>query len=327
MSSINTNAQALTALQSLNATNKALSITQTRISTGYRVGEAADNAAYWSIATTMRSDNKALSTVQDSLGLGAAKVDTAYTGMNKAIDTVNEIKTKLVAASGATDADKAKYQTEIKALQDQLKAYASAATFSGTNMLSVDSGATAVTASDVKIVSGFTRSAAGTASVSTIDVKVEDIKLFEAGTALGVNKGILDSNRTAAGAEGAADAVTLGTYDAADTFTVATMQLTDGTLYANDQQIGQMIGVVESALEDMTTAATNLGAAKSRIDLQKTFTQSLMDSIDRGVGQLVDADMNRESTRLQALQVQQQLGIQALSIANGSSQTILSLFR
>ena len=52
-----------------------------------------------------------------------------------------------------------------------------------------------------------------------------------------------------------------------------------------------------------------------------------MDAIDRGVGQLVDADMNEESTRLQALQVQQQLGIQALRIANSSSQSILSLFR
>ena len=138
MASIMTNASALTALQSLNATNKSLETTQSRISTGYRVAEASDNAAYWSIATTMRSDNKALSTVQDSLGLGASKVDTAYTGMNKAIETVNEIKVKLVAANGSTDADKAKYQTEIKALQDQLKAYADAATFSGTNMLSVD---------------------------------------------------------------------------------------------------------------------------------------------------------------------------------------------
>ena len=77
----------------------------------------------------------------------------------------------------------------------------------------------------------------------------------------------------------------------------------------------------------MTTGATDLGAAKKRIDMQKNFTQALMDSIDRGVGQLVDADMNKESTRLQALQVQQQLGIQALSIANCNSQSILSLFR
>jgi flagellin len=323
-----TNASALKALQSLNSTNKSLETTQSRISTGYRVAEAADNAAYWSIATTMRSDFKALSTVQDSLGLGASKVDTAYTGMNKAIQTVNDIKVKLVAANGSTDADKAKYQTEVKALQDQLKAYADAATFSGTNMLSVNSGATATTATDVKVVSAFNRSAAGAASISTIDVVVENIKLYEAGTAAGVNKGILDSNRTALGVEGAASAPTLGAAAAGtDTYTVSTMQLTNGTLFASDTQLTAMLGVVESALKDMTTAATNLGAAKQRIDLQKTFTQDLMDSIDRGVGQLVDADMNKESTRLQALQVQQQLGIQALSIANGNSQSILSLFR
>ena len=94
-----------------------------------------------------------------------------------------------------------------------------------------------------------------------------------------------------------------------------------------DGFITGMLGKVEGALKEMTTAATNLGAAKSRIELQKTFTTSLMDSVERGVGQLVDADMNKESTRLQALQVQQQLGIQALSIANGNSQSILSLFR
>jgi flagellin len=70
-----------------------------------------------------------------------------------------------------------------------------------------------------------------------------------------------------------------------------------------------------------------LGAAKKQIDLQKEFTTSLMDSIDRGVGQLVDADMNKESTRLQALQVQQQLGIQSLQIANSNAQRVLSLFQ
>jgi flagellin len=77
----------------------------------------------------------------------------------------------------------------------------------------------------------------------------------------------------------------------------------------------------------MTSAAADLGAVKSRIDIQKDFVKNLMDAIDRGIGQLVDADMNEESTRLQALQVQAQLGVQALSIANQSSQNIMSLFR
>ena len=72
MSSINTNVAAMTALQSLTQTNKMLTDTQSHISTGLRVAEASDNAAYWSIATTMKSDKASLSTVQDALGLGAA---------------------------------------------------------------------------------------------------------------------------------------------------------------------------------------------------------------------------------------------------------------
>jgi flagellin len=73
MASINTNVAAMTALQSLTATNKALTETQNRISTGLRVANASDNAAYWSIATSMRSDNSALSTVQDALGLNCSR--------------------------------------------------------------------------------------------------------------------------------------------------------------------------------------------------------------------------------------------------------------
>ena len=124
MSSIMTNASAMTALQSLSATNKSLETTQNRISTGYRVSEAKDNAAYWSIATTMRSDNKALSVVQDALGLGASKVDTAYTAMNKVMERVDEIKVKLVAAVGSSADNKDKIQSEIAALQIQLKSFA-----------------------------------------------------------------------------------------------------------------------------------------------------------------------------------------------------------
>jgi len=362
MSSIMTNASAMTALQTLSATNKALSVTQARIATGYRVAEAADNAAYWSIATTMRSDHKALSTVQDSLGLGASKVDTAYTGMHKAIETINEIKVKLVAANGASTADKAKIQVEIKALQGQLKSYADAATFSGANWLSVVSdktitGAAAGTSDavqlDVKIVSAFNRSASGAVSLGTIDVKIEGIKLFDGGTGTAVkNDGILDratsiwSSAAAQAAYDTAYAASIaggGTDVAAHTAAGTAATTADGTATSiagvsvhnlditaggvTDAFITSMIAKVEGALKEMTNAATNLGAAKSRIDLQKTFTTSLMDSIERGVGQLVDADMNKESTRLQALQVQQQLGIQALSIANGNAQSILSLFR
>jgi flagellin len=77
----------------------------------------------------------------------------------------------------------------------------------------------------------------------------------------------------------------------------------------------------------MASAAAALGSISSRIDMQNDFISKLTDSLDRGIGRLVDADMEEESARLSALQVQQQLGIQSLSIANSNAQNILSLFR
>lgn len=78
----------MAALQTLRMVSGGLEKTQNQVSTGYRVATASDNAAYWSIATTMRSDNKALSAVQDALGLGEAVVDVAYAGMSAVIDLV-----------------------------------------------------------------------------------------------------------------------------------------------------------------------------------------------------------------------------------------------
>ncbi len=308
MMSIKTNASAMTALTSLQATNKNLETTQNRISTGYRVSSASDNAAYWSIATTMRSDNKAIATVQDALGLGAAKVDTAYTGLNAAIDVVDDIKAKLVAAR-EPGVDKGKIQAEITQLQEQLTSIGSSASFSGENWLSVDSSDAAYAATK-NIVASFTRANDGTVSVGTLAVDVDSIKLFDANGQIG----ILDTEST--------------TTNGGDTYSVSTVDisgLSDST--ADLADLDEIIGTVDGALQTMISRAGDIGAAKSRIDMQVDFVGSLTDAIDRGISTLVDADMNEESTRLQALQVQQQLGIQSLSIANSSVETVMSLFR
>ena len=80
MTSILTNTSAMSALQTLRVIGSGMAETQRQVSSGLRVQVAADNAAYWSISTTMRSDNMALSAVSDALGLGAAKIDVAYSG-------------------------------------------------------------------------------------------------------------------------------------------------------------------------------------------------------------------------------------------------------
>ena len=417
MSSLLTNVSAMTALKTLSATNRALEVTQGRISTGLEVGEAADNAAYWSIATTMRSDNKALGTVQDALGLGAGTVDVAYTAMNASKEVLDEIKVKLVAAK-QPGVDKSKIQSEISQLQEQLEGISSAATFSGSNWLTTNSSSASYTATE-RVVSSFSRDADGNISIQTLQINVYETTLFDnnaaargllqgtAGTAtsnvafaftagdmdagstisLGVTVDggteqtitltvddpanytiddfIADINDKLVGASASKDASdnlvftshTMGIASSASITTAPTYTLADGVTAATGASIGvtastdvagldtgegildiditnatsgildTYVNQVDVMTEAVITAASDLGAIKTRIDMQKEFVSNLMDAIDRGIGQLVDADMSRESTRLQALQVQQQLGIQALSIANSNAQTILALFQ
>ncbi|MBP2447404.1 flagellin [Rhizobium leguminosarum] len=301
MTSINTNNAAMAALQTLRGINQGLQETQAHVSSGYRVGKASDNAAYWSIATTMRSDNKALSAVSDALGLGAAKVDTAYSAMDSAIDVVGDIKAKLVAAT-ENGVDKAKVQEEISQLQQQLLSVAQSASFSGENWVAGADGTK-------NVVASFVRDGSNAVSVVMTDYVLDD---SSAGNVLfGMSSGAVETSTGI-----------LGTSNGA-TGSVYAMDITNFTL----GQIQTALTNVEAALKSMTSAGAALGSISKRIELQENFVSALSDSIDSGVGRLVDADMEEESSKLSALQTQQQLAVQSLSIANSSSQTILTLFR
>jgi len=296
MTSINTNNSAMAALQTLRSVNNNLSDTQAAVSSGLRVGKAADNAAYWSIATTMKSDNSALSAVSDALGMGAAKVDTAYTAVQSSIDVVSEIKSKLVAAT-EDGVDKGKINDEIKQLQQQLTSIASSASFNGENWVST----TGAAGKTMSVVSSFIRTAGGV-SVSTAGyTSTADDYLFANDT------GILDRDGT-------------GNITASlSTFSISSTN--------SKADIDGLISDAETALKSMTSLGSKLGSLQKGIDLQTDFVSKLSDSINSGVGRLVDANMEEESSKLSALQTQQQLAIQSLSIANSSSQNILSLFR
>ncbi len=308
MSSILTNNSAMVALQTLTKTMQELQTTQSRISTGMRVANASDNAAYWSIATTMKSDNGTLGAVKDALNLGSATIDVASSALNATKDVVNQIKNKLVAGL-QPGVDRTKVQAEITALQGQLKSIADSASFSGRNWLSVDSSAAGYNATK-NVVASFTRDSAGLVTTGTIDIDTTNTILFDTQTS-GATGGLLDKDRTAGGS----------------TASVTTLDISTLTDAAADQTtLQEYVQIADAALADVITAASDLGAAKARIDLQKDFVSNLSDAITKGVGSLVDADMNQESTRLQALQVQQQLGVQSLAIANQNSQMILKLF-
>jgi len=318
MSSINTNVSAMAALSTLRSINADMEKTQGAISSGLSVQDASDNAAYWSIATTMKSDNKALSTAQDALGLGAAKADTAYTGLSATIDIVSEIKSKLMAAR-EPGVDKEKINKELTELKNQLTSTAKSASFSGENWLYNESTTPMGTK---EMVGSFTRDTNGNVTIGTLD--------FDTATSVMIDtqdptKGLLtkavdaDTLLATPGTGTSYYLVNGGTPD-----TGTEISLTSTT---TDAEVEGMLRVVSKIFDDATDAAATLGATSKRISMQDDFMADLRNVIDKGVGKLVDADMNEESTRLKALQTQQQLGIQALSIANSESQNILSLFR
>ena len=304
MASLLTNSAAMTALQTLRMVSTSMQTTENRISTGQRVATASDNSAYWSIATSMRADNSALSAVSDSLGLSAATVDTEYTALtavlgNEGTSGLNKLQALLVEAKTA-GIDRTKIQSEITQIQQDMKNTANSATFNGVNWISTN----ATTPATVNLVSSFSR-VGGTPTINTIQVTVANYSLYTS-----TQTGFLD------------------TVSATTTVSIDTMNISALTDSVADQTtLDGLIAQVVSAINTVSQSAADLGAIKNRIQNNTDFVKSLMDSVTRGIGQLVDADMNAESTRLQALQVQQQLGVQALSIANQNSQSILSLFK
>ncbi|MGX7706806.1 flagellin N-terminal helical domain-containing protein [Methylobacterium sp. Gmos1] len=583
MTSLLTNTAALTALTTLKSINDQLDTTSNRVSTGQRVSSASDNAAYWSIATTVRTDNASLGAVKDSLGLGSSSVDTAYNGLNSILDDLQNMRAKLQTAM-TPGVDRSKVQVEIAAIQSKMKATADSSNSSGQNWLSVNSSASnSAYQATQNVVGGFARSSNGTITFSEIAVNVQSIKLYDAnstsvttaatnaqvlastsltGTAgFGSGSGTADfsgpnevslsvsvggqsgtltlnaaslksaakdltnvttdefiaalnnqiaangnlagkvtagldsagrlnftttgtgaattlnvqlanpsagkkvidigfgtvtagaqqaivtgtafsnidlssgskaitisdgttsktitlnaasftalggaatssSNTSVNGADvaamlnatlsaatastvsasfaggkltltnssstasiivsaadasfGLANATTnavaggtvvarnaagtdagttqaqgildtsVGTYSSGGSYSVANLDISQLTGTSGDQDLQSIITAVDKAIGKVTDAGTKLGANKTQIDGQSTFVDTLMKANDRTIGILVDADVEEESTKLKALQTQQQLAVQALSIANSSSQNILSLFR
>jgi flagellin len=103
--------------------------------------------------------------------------------------------------------------------------------------------------------------------------------------------------------------------------------LSSGATFATASAAGALLATIDSSISNVSASLAKLGTSSKALENHSTFVGKLQDSITQGIGNLVDADMAKESAKLQALQTKQQLGVQALSIANQSTGTVLSLFR
>ncbi|MBI1265360.1 MAG: flagellin [Alphaproteobacteria bacterium] len=137
--------------------------------------------------------------------------------------------------------------------------------------------------------------------------------------------------------DGSTDAfVALANQDGSNTITVAAEDMSlSGSIvtvaaaasFATATQAADIASQVATSLEAVNESLARLGTKSKALDIHSTFVTKLSDTLEKGIGNLVDADMAKESARLQSLQVKQQLGIQALSIANTAPQSVLSFFR
>ena len=171
MSSILTNNGAMVALQTLKSINANLGKTQDMISTGKSVGTANDNAALWAISKVMESDLTGFKSISSSLALGQSTVSVARQASERVTDLLTQMKEKIVA-SQEQNVDRAKIQSDIVALREQISGITTASQFNGLNLLSNRSSEAGT--GSVNILASLDRSSSGVA-VSEIAVRKQDL--------------------------------------------------------------------------------------------------------------------------------------------------------
>jgi len=319
MTSISINSTSASALSLLTGSSKALEATQTRVASGRRVNEAADNAAYWSIATTMSASNLSLSSAKDATGMAAAVADTAALGIEAATGIVAEIQSKLILAK-SVGSDKNAINAEISQLKEQLGTIANSTSFNGQNWLNLEAGQSPKVESMVASVSS---NADGEVSINVIDFDTAQSTLSSSGAA---SDGMLTKAYSGTTKSGASYEYYL--LDANSAVPApATAQEIKISQNTTSGELDGMISAVSSMLSNLTDAGAALGATRSRISSNTEFLNDLEDITAIGIGRLVDADMEEEATKLSAQKVQQQLQTIGLNIANSNMASTLALFR
>ncbi|HEV2531981.1 flagellin [Phenylobacterium sp.] len=294
--SINTNAAAMVALQNLSATQTELAQVQNRIDTGLKIASAKDNGAIWAIAQTEKAQAVSLDAVTNSLNNGKSVLDTTLQAGSQMTDILNQMRAKALAASdaGIDDPSRTQYENEFAKLAQSYANVIASAGFNGVNLVDASTGnISAIGSSDGGIKITSAHNALNAAALFTTSVTVV------AGTVV------------APATTASADQVTSKGNWADGTGANAKSALTE----------------VDAAIKSVTQGLSGFGVDSKAIDNQISLVGKLQDSLNAGIGNLVDANLAQESASLQALQTKQQLGVQALSIANQSTSVLLGLFR
>jgi flagellin len=273
--SVNTNRQAVFALQSLNQTNAELGFTQKRVSTGYRVSDARDDGGAFAVAQAVRSDVAGVTAVGEQLGGTRGILSTTFASLSVVSDTMKQARAVLtrLADAAVTGDSRLQYESQYTLLVNQIGSFIDDAFYNGRTLLSTT----------------------GPSGGNIVSIRNETGGTFTINAVNGANLKLLSAVPTTAA--------------------LAVARLTSGT------------GDFDVKDAAISSALNSFGAQMQFVENQQVYNSKKVDALNDGLGALVDADLAKESSNLQALQTRQQLGLQTLSLANQGPQVLLSLFR
>ena len=228
---------------------------------------------------------------------------------------MNSIKAAITQAE-QPGADTTTIGTSLAQLGAQLNTIIQSSNFNGSNLLDGSQGAS------INITASYNDGQGAAASkVNSIGLTLSALTNSTAPASGGTYTGA-----TPTGTGILQNTLATGSTDATDFTQISAADLSTAVA-GSSTVIANTLSNADAVVNQLTSYASTLGATQSRVDSQNNFLQTISSSLTTGIGALVDADMNQASTRLQALQTQQQLGVQSLSISNQNAQMILKLFQ
>jgi flagellin len=308
LNSVITNAGAMVALQSLNKTNDMMDTTQKRISTGYRVSDAKDDGAAFAVAQKVRGDLSGLTSANQQLGGVKGLIDSTLGSVSNVSTLLSSVKDVLgkLADENVDDSAREQYTSQFKSYVKQINTFVSDANYNGTRLLSS-------TADDPSTGAAFT----GGSVAVTRNEKGQTYTVMSSATTgddLTFTADITDS-------AGDLDALTSMTTDEAKAM------LGDAEAIANGAAVPTNLKDFKTVEDSVNSLMNELGNDSKFVDSQVSFNKTRMDAMESGLGALIDADLAKESARMQSLTIRQQLGTTSLSTANQAPSSLLSLFR
>jgi flagellin len=318
--SINTNAGAVVALQSLNKTNALLDMTQKRVSTGYRVADARDDGGAFAVAQKVRGDIAGVTSANEQLGAAKGLLDTTLSGLNRISDTFATVKAVLVklADQNVTDALRVSYTEQYNLLRTQIANFVNDSSYNGVTLL----GTTAITGGGAVLAAG-----------STVNVvrneRGESLTINAMTTLAAVTAAAGPPPVYAVAASHQFDLVEVSNAFADPDTTIAAAAWREYLTgqFASTPPVPSANRTLSQVEADVNLQLNRFGNSEKSVVNQIGFNKDKIDALESGLGALIDADLAKESARLQSLQIRQQLGASALSSSNAAPQFLLSLFR